>query len=217
MASHDSPGEENRRLAARLLGDDESVLAEILRLYGPFLFKALGIRFVHTLGVLRREDIEDVLSIALRRVWDARKSYDIKRMPLRGWFYIIAERAARDILKTRWHKAWRQERNVGQDWLEVTIAAGQPDPPAPGASRRKATGAEIDLRAIVNELPDMQRRIVMTDVATGEGVASGNLLADELSIPAATVRVYRKRAMDKIRFEMTKRGYDVRRRRENQS
>ena len=144
--------------------------------------------------VLHYEDIEDVVSIALRRLWDARADYDDTKQSLRVWFYCIAENAAKDVLKHGWHKARRLERYPGQDWLDQ-----KPDGKTPasaslkGSEKRKASKEATDLEKVVNKLSDEQRAIVMADAASRDGAASNEFLADDLGIPAAHVRVYRPR------------------------
>lgn len=122
------PDEENTRLALALLDDDESALAEILRLYGPDISRILHKKFTLHFGVLAYEDIEDVVVIALRRLWDARKSYDDKQQSLRGWFYSIAENVAKDVLKFGWHKASKLEKHPGKKWLEDDPRCAAPEP-----------------------------------------------------------------------------------------
>src|SRR6266481_28394 len=104
MAADETPEEQNTRLALALLEDDEDALAEILRCFAPAIIETLHASFTRRLRLLRYEDIEDVVSIALRRLWDARADYDDTKQSLRVWFYCIAENAAKDVLKHAWHK-----------------------------------------------------------------------------------------------------------------
>ena len=62
------------------------------------------------------------------------------------------------------------------------------------------------LREIVNDFFAKQRQIVWADALHSNGPVSSETLADELGIPAGTVRVYRKRALDRIRKELHKRN-----------
>jgi RNA polymerase sigma factor (sigma-70 family) len=200
--------EENTRLAIALLDHDERALEEILRLYGPDITEILYRKFTLHRRVLTYEDIEDVLVIALRRLWDARKSYDDKKQSLRAWFYCIAENVARDVKKLGWHKASKLEWHPGKEWLED-------DPKCAAPERGEAGGKEeeskelTDLKLVVNKLPEVQRRIVLADSVSRDRVASGADLAAELGIPVAHVKVYRQRAMATIRKEMRKLGHNV--------
>jgi RNA polymerase sigma factor (sigma-70 family) len=210
MTADETPEEQNTRLALGLLDNDEDALAEILWCYAPAIIETLHARFTTRLRLLGYEDIEDVVSIALRRLWDARASYDDRKQSLRVWFYCIAENVAKDVLKHGWHKARRLERNPGQEWL-----AEKPDYTCPGPAkpttkeRRKATKEATDLEIALNKLSYEQRTIVMADAASRDGAACNEFLADELGIPAAHVRVYRGRAYATLRREMKRLGHDI--------
>ena len=65
MGEDESPEQQNLRLAVALLDNDERALEEILRLYGPDILESLHNKFTKRMGVLRYEDIEDVVSVAL--------------------------------------------------------------------------------------------------------------------------------------------------------
>ena len=62
------------------------------------------------------------------------------------------------------------------------------------------------LREIVATLPEAQRRIVWADALNPHGPVDGGVLAEELGIPPGTVRVYRKRGLDRIRKELERRN-----------
>lgn len=210
MIAEEPPEDQNTRLALSLLEGDEDALAEILRCYAPAIIEALQARFVKRMHLLRYEDIEDVVSIALRRLWDARADYDDRKQSIRVWFYCIAENVAKDVLKHGWYKARRLERNPGQEWLvEKQDRPCSAQVPAEDGGKKKVSREAADLEAILNKLSDEQRRIVMADAATRDGTASNEFLSDELGIPAAHVRVYRGRAYATLRREMKRLGHDI--------
>jgi RNA polymerase sigma factor (sigma-70 family) len=210
MTVEETPEEQNTRLALALLDDDEDALGEIMRCYAPAIIEALHARFTTRMRLLRYEDIEDVVSIALRRLWDARADYDDTKQSLRVWLYCIAENVAKDVLKHGWHKARQLERHPGQDWFQEKQDHTCPDPGKPRAKeKRKATKEAADLETGLNKLSEEQRKIVMADAASPDGTASNEFLADELGIPAAHVRVYRGRAYATLRREMKRLGYDI--------
>ena len=210
MVEDESPEEQNLRLALALLDNDENALGEILRLYAPDIIESLHVKFTKRMGVLRYEDIEDAVSVALGRLWNARADYDDSKQSLRVWFYCIAEHVAMDVLKHGWYKARRLEKNSGQYRLEEKTAGDTTIPESPqGNEKRKQSKKESDLQTVLNKLPDDQRKIVMADSACRDGYASNEFLADELGIPAAHVRVYRDRAYATIRREMRKLGHEI--------
>ena len=202
-------------MAQRLLDDDEQVLEDVLRAFGPMVLVVLTRRYRN---VLRETDIEDVVSIGLFRLWKNRTRFDCRRASLKVWFFRIVENAARDVLRHGWHKARLLEvtgdallpgladaSSNGHAKHSQCYADDEPD----GSPDEVPTNLQLDLREIAAELPERQRFIVMADACAKEGVASSQLLAEELGIPASSVRVYRKRAMDRIRMELAKRGHDV--------
>ncbi|MEZ6128102.1 MAG: sigma-70 family RNA polymerase sigma factor [Planctomycetaceae bacterium] len=194
---------EQADLAQRLLDDDEQALDDILRSFGPVILVVLTRRYEN---VLKEPDIEDVMSIGLFRLWVNRARFNSSKASLKVWFYRIVENAARDVLRYGWHKARLLE--VHSDAALLGIA----DPSSNGhseATRASPTDEQLALREIVAQLPERQQYIVMADAAAKDGVASSQLLGDELGIPASSVRVYRKRALDRIRDEFSKRGHDV--------
>jgi RNA polymerase sigma factor (sigma-70 family) len=210
MGEPESREDENLRLSLALLEDKEEALGEILRLYGPDVEKLLTDRYVHRKKLLKVEDMEDVMAIAIAKVWDGRKTYDDQKQTLRAWFYCIAEHAALDVMKHGWYQARALEEYPGPEWFcdEKNPNACEP-PPVNKQERQKAEQRLRDLREVVNKLPEKQRRIVLADAACRERVASSEYLAADLDMPRAHVKVYRDRAMKTIRSEMRKRGYDI--------
>ena len=200
-------------LAARLRQGDESALEEVLRTHGPAVQRVLCRKFA---AALREADVDDVLAIALFRLWQARDTYDAAKGSLRVWFFRIAENAARDVLRHGWHKARRLE--VSEQRISLASLADRApserraDEPSKNgkpeqreASRSKSA-RHTALREILARLPEAQRRIIGADALCREGVASSKQLAEELDLSEASIRVYRKRAMDTIREQLTKRG-----------
>ncbi|MEQ8785310.1 MAG: sigma-70 family RNA polymerase sigma factor [Pirellulaceae bacterium] len=211
------PASDSGDLAARLCQDDEHALEDLLRTFGPAVHRVLARKFV---PVLREVEIDDVLSIALYRVWCARQRFDASKGSLRLWFFRIAENAARDVLRHGWHKTRRLE--IASAAVE-TLADGSPACDRPesgvpesngrGATKRNASSpskTSLALQTAIGEileaLPEAQRRIVLADAQCREGVASSEQLAKELGLSPASVRVYRKRALDTMRAELTRRG-----------
>lgn len=187
----------------RLRDGDESVLEAILRADGPAVRGLLRQKFG---GMLIAADFEDILAAALFRVWKYRDRYDPGRASLRVWYYRIAANVARDVLRYGWQKARQMEVPCEPVVLASVIDGGvthnEPEPQASGSSEMKR-----DLREVLDLLPDAQRKIVMADAASRDGKVSSQQLSSELGIPAATVRVYRRRAIERLRTEMDRRGW----------
>lgn len=208
--------EEIDRLPERLADGDEKALEDLLRECGPPVRGLLARKYC---GVLAEGDFEDVLPIALFRVWQHRERFDPTRASLKAWFYRIATNAARDVLRYGWYKARRLEVSYEAALLasvsvdpaaEVSDAFSQEEEGAEGDSADVENPEHEEVRQLLREvlatLSEKQRRIVLADAASREGKVPSQELSDELGIPPATVRVYRRRAIAKLRKEMDRRG-----------
>ena len=190
----------------RLVDGDEQVLVEILKDLGPPMRVVLVRRYQH---VLREGDIDDAISIGLFRMWTNRAKFDVTKASLRVWLFRIVENAVRDVLRFGWHKARAME--VSGDWEFLS----QSDVNRGGENRdtdsvpATPTARQLDLREIIAALPEAQRRIVLADAAAKDRIANSQRLSEEMDIPASTIRVYRKRAMDRIRSDLKRRGHPV--------
>ena len=192
-------------LGARLRAGEEAVLDVILRTHGPPILALLKQRFA---GRLTDTDFEDVLAAALFRMWQHRVRFDPTLASLRVWFFRIAENLARDVLKHGWHKARQLETSTAPQLLAEAI-----DRRPNGESNSAADDGELPtlrvpselLRELLALLPENQRRIVLADADSRDGVVASRDLASELGIPPATVRVYRRRALERLRREIEER------------
>ncbi len=192
-------------LGARLRAGEEAVLEVILRTHGPPILALLKQRFA---GRLTATDFEDVLAAALFRMWQHRARFDPTLASLRVWFFRIAENLARDVLKHGWHKARQLETSTAPQLLAEAV-----DRRPNGESNSAADDGELPtlrvpselLRELLALLPENQRRIVLADADSRDGVVASHDLASELGIPPGTVRVYRRRALERLRREIEER------------
>ncbi len=190
--------------------DTEEDLRQLLQYEGGRVRAALLFRFR---PALKAEDIEEILSLALQKAWQSRTQHDPAKGTLRAWFYCIAQRTAIDRLKS----AATQRRLREVEWDAAADAFSAADSPEaavgtlptedestdPGADTAKSALKAALLNAMAS-LPEMQRRILWAD-ALGSGGGqppTSEELGAELGLPAATVRVYRKRGMEKLRSLM---------------
>ncbi len=141
-------------------------------------------------------------------MWQHRARFDPKLASLRVWFFRIAENLARDVLKHGWHKARQLEMSTEPRLLAEVI-----DRRPNGDSDHAAVDGELPalrvppelLRELLALLPENQRRIVLADADSRDGLVASHDLASELGIPASTVRVYRRRALERLRREIEER------------
>jgi RNA polymerase sigma factor (sigma-70 family) len=198
---------EDTEFGVRLLEDDQACLEDILRAFGAGILGLLRRQFR---DALREEDLEDVLLIGLFRLWKSRQQYEQRRASLRVWLYRICENAARDVLRMGWQKARSREVSSDSplaDVAELRSASSVNAIDAVSLEESPPTAIHHDLKEVLGELPEVQRMILMADAAARDVVACSQRLGEELGLPASTVRVYRKRAMDRVRRELLARGY----------
>lgn len=196
------PSIEQPDLCELLATGDDRVLEEILRAYGGPVCAVLLQKYA---GILQRADIEDVVSIGLYRVWSSRESFDPDKGSLRAWFYRIADNAARDVLRHGWQKARQMEVAFEPAALASLAERSHNGQPEEGLQAEQ----HMEIREIIATLPQIQQAIVLADASCRDGKASSRLLAEEFGMRAATVRVYRKRALAAIRAELERRGHEL--------
>jgi len=154
-------------------------------------------------SILTAEDVEDILIIAMIRLWKVRDRFDAARASLRTYFARIADNVARRLISSGWAKARRLE--VSLDVREIAVASHEDsrDPTPQDASLMHKLGQAL------NQLPEAYRTILLADACAAGRVASAEFLSQELQIPAGTVRVYRHRAVTTIRRLLTEAGCKV--------
>ncbi len=202
-------------IALGLWEEDESVLNTILTHYGPPIIKALMKMFT---PYLNAQDCEDILSVAVLRLWEARATYDEKKASVRTLLYKIAVNYARDVLRSGWHRVREMEQQTKPDLLEelavydrhaAQIGAEADDPP-PAGHKVEESKLMRDFREVFGSLPKIQQNILEQDALAGGEEVDAAALGERLEeIPAVTIRVYRKRAKDTVKAEMKKRGHNL--------
>jgi len=195
-------------LACRLLDDDRTVLGEILAHFGGGIMGFLVAKYQD----FNHQDAEDVLSIAIGKLWDSRQQYDESKGTLRTYLFRIADNTAKDVFKAGWAKAKQLPLDFG-DENDIDLV---PEPPPASETRRQRKDREKrekkeleELESVIASLPEKQRRIIGSDAFAKDRVSDSVKLADELGIPVGTVRVYRHRAWKTIRQTMKKLGYEL--------
>lgn len=205
-------------IGQRLISGDENALEAALRAHGPPVRALLRRKFF---GPLTDTDFEDILAVSLYRMWQYRARYDSSRASLRVWFYRIAENVARDVLRHGWHKARQLEvafeplalaAIIDHRTSESETDDNQTDNFSPSDDRETTNRPQssrpigADLIEVMKLLPEAQRRILLADAESTDGKVASQDLASEPGIPASTIRVYRRRALETLRSEMGRLG-----------
>lgn len=192
-------------MAIRLWDGDETVLAEILVKYSPSVEKALGERY-HSFS---NEDLEDVVCEAIKRLWAKREKYDdLQHGSIKALLYRTADNIAKDRLRSSWQKLQEKREHYADEYLE-DLATTYPNHEEDTVSEDYNSAFNKDLRKIVNNLPEVQQKIIWAFALAPEGEVNAAIIGRELGHPATTIRVYLMRAKDTIRTEMKKRGHYI--------
>lgn len=184
---------DEKTFAERLKHGDESVLSDLFRAVGPKVSVALRTRFG---AVLAEQDMEDVLSIALFRLWTARDTYDPQKSKLSTWLYLFARNAAVDFLR-------KKSKQPAQ--LAKVIQHTSPSREKENSSRRH--GVISDLQRLYEELSPSERQIISAYIHTGGSGTWAADLSETLGLPAAHIRVARARSLSKLKRRMLALGH----------
>ena len=201
MNHHQDIVKDHKELAIRLIQGDESSLEAILRDIGGSVAIALRRKY----QLLTEQDVEDVLAIAIHRLWKFRSRFQPEKASLRAFFYRVADHVACDVFRHGWYQAKLLETrgNVPEE-IEARIVKQSESLTLTDETKL----LQQDLAQVIEKLPIPYRKIVMADAYAKDRVASAKYLADELEISEGTVRVYRSKAMKTIRAEMSKLGHE---------
>jgi RNA polymerase sigma factor (sigma-70 family) len=176
---------------------DEERLETVIREHGVAVRAFLIQRYA---GTLNAADVDDGIAVAIHRMWARHEALRDLRSP-RAWFLRVADNVLKDVLRHGWQKARQLEVAADRAFLE-SLPEAREERIAPEISSELREA----LRQIVADLPEKQRRIIWADALHPEGALASETLASELGIPPGTVRVYRKRALDRIRRELNARN-----------
>jgi len=174
---------------ARLIRGDDELFKELLLFLGQ---RAAEVRKRYSLGV---HDMDDIVAIAVSRIWLSRRTFDPAKGTLAQWAYVILRRAALDYLRKR-----RRRVPLGD-------LASAPAPHLESAREdARASAAVLAIRQIMQRLSQMDRAI-LNAYAANKGGSWATDLARELHASPGALRVRRYRLTQRIKAEMLRRGH----------
>jgi DNA-directed RNA polymerase specialized sigma24 family protein len=182
-------------LARRLKSGDESVLREILDVFGPAVARVLERDYPRLAS-----DVDDVLGDALFRLWVSRDVYDPTRSPLRRWFFIIAQHIAIDMLRNKPPDGDGNPvdlEGIEYDGGEITDVL----PPM--------SVLEQDTQEIFVSLSIMDQKILIAHADGNPRWAAD--LSGEIGMKAGAIRVRLIRLHERIEEELNRRGHNLKR------
>jgi RNA polymerase sigma-70 factor (ECF subfamily) len=176
-------------LTRRLLGGDSQVLGDVLRLLGPRIERTIRSRLGNALA---DADYDDILSIALFRLWQRRPRFDPSQARLDRWFYVLARNAALDLLR---HRKRRQEESLGDNADAIPAR----DLTTTGTRHEQL---RVDLSRALEQVSDTDKRILFSGLPEAE-------LSRELGLRPGTIRVRRLRTKLKLKVSLRKMGHVI--------
>jgi RNA polymerase sigma factor (sigma-70 family) len=186
MPKHEVADVQDSEIVAMLAEHTEDGIRQLLQAHGPRVTWLLRDRFGH---VLAEPDLAAVLNEATFKAFRAIGTFDGSKGTLRGWFWQIAANAARNMLRGELRHAHQELR---YDPYEVgrRPACLEDEPPA--------IQALANLREAISSLPELQRKVIEADLASGD-IASAAWLARSYSTTEASIYKARSRARENLR------------------
>lgn len=206
-ASHKSSDE---NIALRLWDGDETVLAELAVEFGPQLEIALKKKY----GICS-EDAEDSVAAGILCFWKIRDRYDPSRS-LRAFLYRIVDRIA--LKHKTGHLKWQMQRNreriIDPDLLAELVSVNEQV--ETGTKSEPSKEHSKIVQDAISTLSETERKVLVAYADAGDkseidstklGIKLG-LELNGIPIPGGTIRQQKKRAIEKMKAELTKRGYN---------
>lgn len=183
-------------VTARLLqaGDPEG-LVRLLTDHGSRIRSKLRKDFG---GVMDESDMEEVMSLASVRAWNAARRLDARRSSLRAWFGVIARNCALTLLEVRARGGLRFEPDL--DLRPQAVPCG------PSADPRQMDLIR-DLHRCIDRLPALQRAVVLADLQA-DGTAPADVLAEQLRTSTNSIYVSRWKGRTALRKALAGMGHD---------
>lgn len=195
MARDETIEAHDAQIVAMLRAETEEGARLLLQVHGPRVKWLLRERFG---DILPEPDLAAALNEGAFKVFRGIGTFDPAKGTLGAWFWQIAANAARNLLRGEIRHAHRDLKHDPGEWGRPPASLDVDDPgPEPMLA---------DLRAAIEALPDLQRKIIRADLASGD-VASAAWLAQRYGTTPASIYVSRAKAHENLRKALLERGH----------
>ena len=150
-------------------------------------------------NVLDASEIDDAVAQASIRVWRQGRRYDAGRGTLRAWFYVIAKNCGHRILTNK-------RSQSGMSFVDDLDTRPEMAASVPDAEVQRKQKFLRDLYKCIDELPALQRAVVLADLAAGGTAATEDLIV-EMKTTSNSIYVSRTNARKALRSALTGLGY----------
>lgn len=186
--------ERDAELIKRFLAQDEDALAELLCEVASPVEHSLIKRFE---SLLDSHEITGAVNKAAYKVWISASRFNPGVGDLKGWFYRIAYREVLNCLRGN------KSEDIPLEW----DPAGSVHSFWGSTSHHLGADKTAALNEIIDQMPRLQKAVMLADLAAGER-ADDERLADRLESNVNSIRVTRSNARQRIRKEMKARGFE---------
>ncbi|HEX5054412.1 MAG TPA: sigma-70 family RNA polymerase sigma factor [Planctomycetota bacterium] len=147
--------------------------------------------------MLDDSELDEVMSLASIRAWQAAARFDETRGTLRAWLSVIARNCALRLLEGR-------RRSPLEPQGKVDYVMPQPlEVEAPSAERQRLI---VDVTRCLNRLPAMQRAVLRADLDAGDAVPADEL-AQRLGTSTNSIYVSRLKGRRSLRAALQGLGH----------
>ena len=185
---------EQIELIARMRHRDEAALEIFVRLNGPKVKHWIRSKYG---SILQSVEIEEAISVTFYNAWRFSDRFDSSKGAINSWLIGIAKNAVLGILRgSKKHRSKHLEYDDSYD----PAAVAQTSP-----IERFNEVESGKIRAAINELPKLQRKVILADLASG-GFSDDARLADEFDTTKKSIQVSRSKAKKKLYRSLTELG-----------
>ncbi len=195
MQTHETNAVNDSAIVAQLRAGGDEGVRQLLRDHGPKVMWLLKSRFGY---LLPEADIEALLNDATFKVFRSIRLFDPSKGSLVGWYWRIAANTARKLLHHQMRRG-RLDLKADSYWQDRAPASLAEENPALARTLK-------DLHEAIEQLPDLQRKIIGADLDSGD-IADANCLARKYSTTVESIYVSRNKARQNLRLIMIERGY----------
>lgn len=203
MADRPDEQPDELALALQIMEGDRDGLRTLIRVHGPrvkgFLRKRFG-------DVLDDSELEEAFCRTVEKVWRYAARFDDRKGTLASWLIRIARNCAVSILN--------RERERDEHEMQYDPEYDPADDPTLSqvaeefnADPRATQRLFNDLEDVIRKLPPLQQAIVRADLASSDGKADSQRLADQHGSTKNSIEVSRNKARATIEAELVKRGH----------
>lgn len=198
MTAPSEPTAANAReqhMLALMVGGNPEGLRQLLQEYGG-LIRA---RLVKDFGrALDHSELDEAMSSMAVRVWGTANRFDPTKGTLRAWAMVIARNCALRLLEYRRRSMMRSEPDLDHLSAAIDVGVGST------ADRQRL---RADLYACIEQLPQLQRSVLLADLDAGVPVAAG-ALAERLGTTANSIYVSRLKGRRAVCRSMQALGHE---------